>query len=46
MQEQNFVGVLGEFAMCVGDYQDEAHCTDSSVIEMGLSLALMIILIL
>ena len=46
MQEQNFIGVLGEFAMCVGDYQKEAHCTDSSVLEMGISIALITILIL
>lgn len=47
VQEQNFIGVLGEFAMCVGDYQNEAHCKDnSSVLKMTISFVLIMIFIL
>ena len=30
VHEQTFVAGLTEFAMCIGDYQNEPHCSDSA----------------
>lgn len=40
VQEQTIVATLGEFAMCIGDYQNEAHCTEPRDTGGELSLAI------